>query len=109
MSAVWLSRSAHTVDSTPSAHITLVPLVSAKPSFAASVTGCKPARRSASAPVRCSPLYIASPSPMMGRLMCASGARSPLAPSDPFCGMSGCTPALSMSSSSWSVSSRTPE
>ncbi len=83
----------------PSAAINAVPFVSASPSFASSVTGARPARRSASAPARRSPRNSASPSPMMTSAMCASGARSPDAPSDPWHGTTGWTPRSSMSSS----------
>ncbi len=41
--------------------------------------------------------------------MCASGARSPLAPSDPLAGTRGVTPAFSMSTSVCAMSGRTPE
>ena len=41
--------------------------------------------------------------------MWARGARSPLAPREPFSGITGWTPALSMSRSSSRVARRTPE
>ena len=47
---------------------------------------------------------VASPSPISTSARCASGARSPLAPTDPRLGTRGCTPRLSIASSSSSVS-----
>ena len=86
-----------------------VPLISASPSLAPSTSGSSPARRSASAPGSSSPPTSASPSPTSGSARCASGARSPLAPSEPRDGTRGCTPAASSASSSSTVSRRTPE
>ena len=86
-----------------------VPLISASPSLAPSTSGSSPTRRSASAPGSSSPPTSASPSPTSGSARCASGARSPLAPSEPRDGTRGCTPAASSASSSSTVSRRTPD
>ena len=72
-----------------------VPLMRARPSFGPSTTGARPAARNASAPGRRPPSRIASPSPTSTSEMCASGARSPLAPTDPREGTTGCTRAFS--------------
>src|SRR6185437_14341345 len=68
-----------------------------------------PARASASRPGRVSPPTRAWPSPTSTRPRWASGARSPLAPSDPREGTTGTTPAVSRSSSSCTSSTRTPD
>ena len=71
-----------------------VPLMSASPSFAASSIGARPACASASAAGhRLAADACASPSPTRTSARCASGARSPLAPSDPREGTTGSTPA----------------
>ena len=69
-----------------------VPLRSVRPSLASSTSGARPARRSASPPGRRSPSSSASPSPISTSARCASGARSPDAPTEPRDGMSGWTP-----------------
>ena len=81
-----------------------VPLISASPSFGPSVTGCRPARaaprrrdasrgsRPGDSALALRRLPSASPSPISTSARCASGARSPLAPTDPRDGTSGCTP-----------------
>ena len=51
----------------------------------------------------------ASPTPIMTAVMCASGARSPDAPTEPCAGTTGMTPFASMPSSSASVAGRTPD
>ena len=63
-----------------------------------------PRRRAAS-----SPSNHASPSPTSGSARWASGARSPLAPTDPRLGTCGRTPRLRHSTSSSTVSTRAPE
>ena len=92
-SASFTSRRARASTSAPIAAMNWVPLISASPSFAASTIGSRPARASASAPGIASPPTRAKPSPTSTRPRCASGARSPLAPSDPREGTTGCTPA----------------
>lgn len=95
------TRSARIVASTPIAHIAAVPFVRDKPSLAARKgSGASPAAARASPPGMTTPRNSASPRPRMGSDMCASCAKSPLAPSEPFSGMTGCTPALSMSARS---------
>ena len=74
-----------------------VPLSSARPSFSASVTGSRPAAASAcggrhAARRRASRTW---PSPISARAQCASGARSPEQPSEPYSGTTGVRPALS--------------
>ena len=68
------------------AHMNWVPLMSESPSFACSRTGVRPAAASASAPGIRAPSRNASPSPTSGSARWASGARSPLAPTDPRAG-----------------------
>ena len=60
-----------------------VPLVTARPSFSARTIGSRPAPW-------------------------ASGARSPLAPSDPYSGTTGEMPALSRLTMPWATSGRAP-
>ena len=95
--------------STPVASICAVPLLSASPSFKPSVTGASPARRRASSPGRRSPPKKASPPPSSTRARCDSGARSPDAPTEPSCGTTGTTPALSIAASACRVATRMPE
>ena len=52
---------------------------------------------------------IARFSPIMTAVICASGARSPDAPTDPCCGTSGYMPRASMAWSCSMISRRTPE
>ena len=73
---------------------TCVPLISARPSLAASVSGAMPASRSAGAAGARSPSTSISPSPISASVRCASGARSPDAPTEPCAGMYGTRPAL---------------
>ncbi len=77
MSAAFASRRARTSPSASCAAMNCVPLMSESPSFAASRTGSRPARASASPPGSRSPPNHASPSPTSGSARCASGARSP--------------------------------
>ena len=51
----------------------------------------------------------ASPTPIIAAAICASGARSPDAPTDPCDGMTGVTPRASMASMNSSVPGCTPE
>ena len=70
-----------------------VPLMSASPSLGASVHRRRGRRaRSAAAPGSGAPSCHASPSPIRTSARWASGARSPLAPTDPRDGTTGCTP-----------------
>ena len=75
----------------PAAAIRWVPLISARPSLAASSTGSSPARASASAPGQPLALVVASPSPISTSARCASGARSPEEPTEPLLGITGST------------------
>ncbi len=68
-----------------------------------------PARAIASAPVSVSPLYRAVPSPITTSMVWARGARSPLEPTEPCDGTSGCTPWLSMAMRVSTTSPRAPE
>jgi hypothetical protein len=70
-----------------------VPLIRPRPSLGPSTTRRR-ARRlaSASAPGRRSPPMKASPAPIITAAICASGARSPDAPTDPCAGITGVTP-----------------
>ena len=88
---------------------TWVPLISASPSFGPSSTGASPAAASASAAGVARPATVASPSPIRTAARCASGARSPEAPTEPCTGMTGVTPRASMPSSSAISSQRTPD
>ena len=85
-----------------------VPFTRARPSFASSTTGSSPARRSASRPGSRSPRKNASPSPISTRARCARGARSPLAPTEPFSGTTGMTSRSSSATRRSSVLSRIP-
>ena len=96
-SAAAASRSARSSASAAMPVITCVPLMSASPSFGAELDRRNPARPSASALGIRSPRKVASPSPISVRVMCASGARSPLAPTEPWHGTTGVTPRLSSS------------
>ncbi|MPN05046.1 hypothetical protein SDC9_152296 [bioreactor metagenome] len=91
------------------AAITGVPFINARPSFEVSSTVFISAFNMASLPDILSPLYIASPSPSMTRTILARGARSPLAPKEPFSGIMGWTPLFSISSNVFTVSSLIPE
>ena len=86
-----------------------VPLISERPSLAARRIGSSPAAASASAPLIRSPSNHASPSPTSGEARCASGARSPDAPTEPRAGTTGRTPRFRHSSSSSTVPTRAPE
>ena len=88
-----------------------VPLMSARPSFAISVTGSMAAARMATAAGRGSSSFgvSSSPSPMRARAQWASGARSPLAPTEPCSGTSGVRPAFSRARIVSASSGRAPE
>ena len=88
-SAARASRRARTSPSAANAAMNCVPLMSDSPSFAASRIGSSPTRASASSPGRRSPSTNASPSPTSGSARCASGARSPEAPTEPRLGTTG--------------------
>ena len=110
MSAIRTSRPARASTSAPIAAMNWVPLISARPSLRRQLHGhqagtpqaprLRPATRRRTR---------ARPSPTSGSARCASGARSPLAPSDPRDGTTGCTPAFTIASSSSTVSRRTPD
>ena len=95
--------------SAPKAAMNCVPLMSDRPSFARSRIGSSPTRVSASKPGSRSPSTNASPSPTSGRARCASGAKSPDAPTEPRLGTTGSTFRSRHSSSSSTVVSRAPE
>ena len=92
MSAVRASCSAPASARPSSAVDACVPLMSASPSFGASVAADSPARASAAAPGSRPDSCHASPSPTRTSARCASGARSPLAPTEPRDGTTGWTP-----------------
>ena len=94
----------------PTAVMSCVPLMRARPSFASSTTGARPGRAQ-----RLGRAHAAarrrrqSPSPMSASARCASGARSPQAPTEPCDGHDrDGRRALSIASSSSSVCGRTP-
>ena len=60
-----------------------VPLISARPSLACSVSGAMPAFSSAASAGTRAPSTSISPSPISASVMCDSGARSPDAPTEP--------------------------
>ena len=76
-----------------------VPLMSASPSFGPSV----------SASMADASPSITSPSPSNTSAQWASGARSPLAPSEPYSGTRGVMPALSSARIASATSGRAPE
>ena len=88
---------------------TCVPLISAKPSFAASTTGAMPACASAVFASTSAPFTNTCPSPMIASVMCDSGARSPDAPTEPLAGISGVMPALKTAIMLSITSARMPE
>ena len=96
--------------SAPCAAMNCVPLISDRPSFASEAHRLEARRaRARRAPSSSSPSNHASPSPTSGSARCASGARSPDAPTEPRAGTSGSTPRFRHSSSSSTVSTRAPE
>ena len=108
-SAASASLRARTRPSARNDAMNCVPLISDSPSFASSTIGSRPTRASASKPGTRSPSTNASPSPTSGSARCASGARSPDAPTEPRLGTTGSTPRSRHSSSSSTVSIRAPE
>ena len=86
-----------------------VPLIRASPSLGPSTTGVRPAARRASSPGMTCPCNVASPAPIITAAICAKGARSPEAPTDPCTGITGSTPVASIPSISAQISQRTPE
>jgi len=92
----------------PMAVMPCVPLTRARPSLASSTSGSRPHRRRASMAGSSSPARRTSPSPMTGRARCASGARSPEAPSDPCSGTTGRRSLSSISTNRSTTSRRTP-
>ena len=101
------NASIHTSDAT--AVMTVVPLMSASPSFGASRMGRNPAASSASTAARRRPWNSASPAPTSTRAMYAEGIRSPLAPTDPYRGTTGVTPRFSSAASASTTSGRTAD
>ena len=72
-----------------------VPLMSARPSFSPRRTGVMPAAaRALAASVARPSASRTSPSPMATSAQCASGARSPEQPSEPYSRTTGVMPAL---------------
>jgi hypothetical protein len=108
-SAVFASRRARTRPSEAMDVMNCVPFTSESPSLLPSRTGSRPTARSASDPSTSSPSTVACPSPMSGSARCASGARSPLAPTDPRAGTKGRTPRFRHSTSCSTVEMRAPE
>ena len=106
--AAAASRSTHASTSIPS--IPSVPLISASPSLAVSSIGSIPAAASASAAGNDPPEPSSTePSPISTSAQCASGARSPLAPSDPYSGTTGVSPAPSSERIRSATTGRAPE
>ena len=91
-----------------SASMPCLPFKSDSPSFASSATGVIPARFMASPPGRVSSRKFAWPSPITTCARCASGARSPDAPTEPCEGITGCTLAFSIWQSVSTTRGRTP-
>ena len=86
-----------------------VPLISASPSLAASSRGAMPAAASArAAGCRTPAASRTSPSPITASAQCASGARSPEQPSEPYSCTTGVMPALSRSAYVWAVAGSAP-
>ena len=86
-----------------------VPLISARPSFSCNSTGVMPAALSNSGTGRCIPSApTASPSPINTSAQCASGAKSPLQPSEPNSRTTGVIPAFNNAAIVWAMTGRTP-
>jgi hypothetical protein len=108
-SAVRTSSARSWQASTSIPSIPSVPLISARPSFSASTTGSIPAAASAGPEGRQAPSRSrTSPSPMTASAQCASGARSPEHPSEPYSCTTGVSSALSRSAYAWAVLTCTP-
>jgi len=108
-SAVRSSRSARASAMIPTASMPCVPLTSARPSFAPSSSGARPARDSAPAAGSAPSPVSSRPRPSSGSARHASGARSPDAPSDPCWGTAGIRSRFSISTIRSTTSTRTPE
>jgi hypothetical protein len=108
-SAALARRRARTRPSAVNAPMNWVPFTSERPSLAWRRIGSRPARASASRPSSRSPSTHASPSPTSGSARWASGARSPLAPTEPRLGTTGTTPRFRQSTSSSTVATLAPE
>ena len=109
MSAVLSSIRRSSIASTSMPSMPSVPLISARPSLAASWTGSRPAAASASAAgIRVPDASRTSPSPISASAQWDSGARSPEQPSEPYSRTTGVMPWLSRSASSCAVAGRTP-
>ena len=101
------SKSVQASSSCPS--MPSVPLISARPSFSASVTGVSPAAASAWPVGSSTPAESrTSPSPISASATCASGARSPEQPSEPYSRTTGVSPAFSSPASVSAVRTRIP-
>ena len=107
--AVRASRSASAAIRAPSALISWVPLSSARPSLGSSVRGSRPASRSAVADGDPRPSTSTSPRPINGSARCASGARSPDAPTLPCSGTTGWIPRARSSQIRSTSNGRQPE
>ncbi len=107
--AAAIARSAANRPTKASAVDTWVPFRSASPSFGPSTTGARPAAFNASRPGIVRPSKRASPSPISTAERCASGARSPDAPTEPCAGIEGTTPAFVSATSASITLQRTPE
>ena len=86
-----------------------VPLISASPSLGPSVMAVRPASFKASRAGMRAPARDASPSPNMAAVMCASGARSPDAPTEPCAGTTGVMPFASIACSISTVCQLMPD
>ena len=108
-SATRTRRRASRHDSASSEVIACVPLMRASPSLGPSSRGSRPARRNPSAAVAMRPSTRTCPHPSRGRARWASGARSPLAPTEPRLGTTGSTPAPRRAIRASTTRGRTPE
>ncbi len=86
-----------------------MPLSSASPSLGPSVSGKRCASASAWSAGIATPSTNDSPTPSIAAVMCASGARSPDAPTEPCAGTTGVSPLSSIASISATVAGCTPE
>ena len=86
---------------------TCVPLSSASPSLGPSTKGCRPGGHGLAARHHL-PSTVAWPSPISTQARCASGARSPEAPTEPLAGMTGSTLALASASSASTMAGGCP-
>ena len=91
------------------ASIPSVPLMRASPSFSRSSTAARPALRRASAAAQTVPSGARTmPSPVSASAQCASGARSPEHPSEPYSGTTGVMPADKSAAYADASAGRTP-